>query len=203
MRPGQKRKHNAKQTCQHDKKTPIFFFQSLRGLSQLGRLELKEGSLQYLEKGVFSDTNNLIKLDLGDNNLASIHEGALLLPALEWLSLDGNRLSVLPKDIARMTKLSYLDLSYNALTSLARCDFVLLRGLEMMNLRENPWSCDCELYWLRDLHRHLLHSWVHQEMIPFVPGRCAQPEAHQGTGITAWVDMNCLRLKRSKSLNTC
>ena len=108
-------------------------FQAFRGLGYLARLELTEGSLQYIEPGVFSDTNNLIKLDLGDNSLTFIEEGALLLPVLEWLSLDGNSLASFPKDIARMTSLTYLDISYNHLETLARCDFVLLDSLEILS----------------------------------------------------------------------
>ena len=176
-------------------------FQAFRGLGYLARLELKEGSLQYIEPGVFSDTNNLIKLDLGDNSLTFIEEGALLLPVLEWLSLDGNSLASFPKDIARMTSLTYLDISYNRLETLARCDFVLLDSLEMVNLRQNPFRCDCDIYWLRTLHLRLQRHWEHHEMIPFVPGKCLSPPNLTEYVVTSWLDMDCLQ--RSKSLDAC
>lgn len=163
-----------------------------RGLGSLERLEIKETSLTALESGVFADTIRLAYLDLGDNLLHDIQEGALHVPSLEWLALDGNGMKDLPRDIARMSHLVYMDISYNDLKTLDRCIFERLRSLEYINLRVNPFQCDCHIYWLRTLQVRLLHHWDNHRMVPFVSGHCRVPHHRQDLAVTAWVDPTCM-----------
>ena len=164
-----------------------------RGLNSLERLEIKESSLGALESGIFADTVGLSILDLGDNRLTEIQDGVLRIPSLEWLALDGNGLKVLPRDVAMMSSLVYLDISYNNIKSLDRCIFERLRSLEYFNFRVNPFHCDCYIYWLRTLQVRLLHNWDNHRIVPFVSAECATPWERKEIDVARWVDPVCLR----------
>ena len=168
----------------------------LRGLSNLGTLELKEGRLRFIEPGSFADTPMLDTLDIGDNFLHSIPDGVLAIPTVEWLSLDGNGLTQLPQDVSKMSELIYMDLSYNRLETLDRCIFTKLRNLEYINLRQNPFNCDCDLIWLRTLQTNLVRHWEYTRLLPFVPGHCAKPDDLRGVGVTSWINVDCRKERR-------
>ncbi len=174
---------------------------SFRGLSNLESLELKESSLESLGSGVFAETRRLTTLDLGDNKLSVIGKGVLNIPSLTWLSLDGNGLRGMPEDVAQMTALIYLDISYNSLTTLDRCMFEKLRSLELVNMRQNPFHCNCTIFWMRTLQMRLLRHWDNARMVPFVPAQCASPRSLKGTGVNNWLDINCMR--RNRHLPKC
>ena len=162
------------------------------GLSNLGSLNIEESHLEYIASDVFRDTQNLHVLNLGDNRLKSLDFGTLFIPTLRSLSLDGNRITELPKDIVYLRWLRQLDLSYNQLHTLDRCTIENLRNLEYLNLRENPFSCTCDMFWLRRLQRLLIRKWNRRDRLPFVPGKCAGPGQLEGVGITSWIDLDCL-----------
>ena len=164
------------------------------GLSNLYTLNIEESDLEFIASDVFRDTHNLHILDLGDNNLKRLEYGMLFIPSLRSLSLDGNKLTKIPKDLIYLRWLEHLDVSYNRLRTLDRCTLENLQSLEYLNLRENPFSCTCDIFWLRRLQNMLIRKWNRQEKLPFVPGKCAGPKELKGVGITSWIDLDCLSM---------
>ena len=175
----------------------------LYGLSNLTVLRLEESRLEHIDHDVFRDTRRLQTLVLSDNRLASVPPGTLLVPALRQLSLDGNRLSEIPSDVGFLRELRRVDVSYNRLTTIDRCLLAAVeRTLDYVNLRQNPFHCDCRLFWLRALRAGVLSRWADRRAggaargrsgaVPFVPGRCATPATLRGIAVTNWLDLRCL-----------
>jgi len=180
------------------------------GLMNLTVLRLDESRLEHIDHDVFRDVRRLETLDLADNDLSSLPPGTLLVPALRELSLDGNRLRTIPPDIGFLRALRRLDLSYNRLRTVDRCLFTTADWtLDYINLRENPFHCDCQLFWLRALRAGIVSRWADRQAagtaagaggrgggaVPFVPGKCSTPSTLRGIAITNWLDLDCLSMK--------
>jgi len=179
----------------------------LYGLVNLTELRVDESRLEHVDHDVFRDARRLKTLDLADNLLSSLPPGTLLVPALRELYLDGNRLDTIPQDVGILRALRRLDLSYNRLRTVDRCLFSSADfALDYVNLRENPFHCDCQLFWLRALRAGVLSRWADRRAAglarggsgaaPFVPGQCWTPSALRGIAITNWLDLDCLSMKK-------
>jgi len=186
--------------------------QVLYGLVNLTVLRVDESRLEHIDHDVFRDARRLETLDLADNRLSSLPPGTLLVPALRELSLDGNKLHMIPQDIGFLRALRRLDMSYNRLRTVDRCLFSSVDWtLDYINLRENPFHCDCKLFWLRALRAGVLSRWADRRAaglaggtggggsgaVPFVPGKCWTPSTLRGIAITNWLDLDCLNMKVS------
>lgn len=164
------------------------------GLKNLRVLNLAESSLERIDFDVFRETVNLELLDLGDNVLSFIQMGTLLLPRLQHLTLDGNQLVEVPYEIAYLPSLKYLDVSYNRIQTLDRCLLENNLQLEYLNLRENPFHCNCSIFWLRAMKNRLMGRWKdNRKSLPFVPGKCSSPMSLREIPITSWLDLECFR----------
>ena len=186
--------------------------QVLYGLVNLTVLRVDESRLEHIDHDVFRDARRLETLDLADNRLSTLPPGTLLVPALRELSLDGNRLRAVPSDVSFLHALRRLDLSYNRLRTVDRCLFASSDWtLDYVNLRENPFHCDCRLFWLRALRAGVVSRWADRRAAgvvqaaggggsgaaPFVPGKCWTPSTLRGIAITNWLDLDCLSVKVS------
>lgn len=172
------------------------------GLKNLKVLNLAESSLERIEFDVFRDTPNIELLDLGDNRLSFLPMGTLLLPHLEHLTLDGNQLTDIPNEVAYLPALRYLDVSYNRIQSIDRCMLENHVHLEYLNLRENPFHCNCSIFWLRGLKNKLMSRWKdNRKSLPFVPGKCWMPVNLRDTLITSWLDLKCVREQDTSKCN--
>jgi len=187
-------------------------FQVFYGLSNLTALRLEESRLEHVDSDVFRDTRRLESLVLSDNRLTSLPPGTLLVPALRRLSLDGNRLVEVPSDVGFLRALRRLDVSYNRLTTIDRCLLAAAdrAPLDYVNVRENPFHCDCRLFWLRSLRAGVLSRWADRRAagkvgggggrgggtVPFVPGKCWTPSTLRGIAVTNWLDLHCLTVNK-------
>jgi len=187
----------------------LYDTQILYGLVNLTVLRVDESRLEHIDHDVFRDARRLETLDLADNLLSSLPPGTLLVPALRELRLDGNRLQTIPPDVRFLRALRRLDLSYNRLRTIDRCLFASNDWtLDYVNLRENPFHCDCQLFWLRALRAGILSRWADRRAAggvgggrsgaaPFVPGKCRSPSTLRGIAITNWLDLDCLSVNVS------
>jgi carboxypeptidase N regulatory subunit len=100
----------------------------------------------------------------------------------------------LPADIAYLPFLRHLDVSYNRIRSIDRCLLSNARRLDFVNLRENPFHCDCSLFWLRGLRATVMSRWTDRRAsVPFVPGRCWTPTELRGVSVTNWLSLDCVQ----------
>lgn len=157
-------------------------------------LRVDESSVEHIDRDVFVETRQLELLDLGDNRLTSIAPGTLLVPGLRHLALDGNRLVDVPPDVGRLTSLRQLDVSYNRIRTIDRCLLANVARLDLVNVRENPFHCDCRLFWLRGLRASVMSRWTDRRTsVPFVPGKCSTPIELRGVSVTSWLNLDCVR----------
>ena len=103
--------------------------------SQLEELHLSSlGNLTHINNATFTGLSSLLTLNVSHNkNLHYIHAAAL----------------------SCLDSLQTLDISYNALSSLHQSMFAGLASLHMAALHHNPWTCNCDMSWLRN---HLVNK---------------------------------------------
>ncbi|XP_019622318.1 PREDICTED: slit homolog 3 protein-like [Branchiostoma belcheri] len=95
---------------------------------------------------------NLQHLDLKFNNIETVSWMSLRnMPSLAFLYLSFNRISHvdLSEVIKNLTKLQFVDLSSNMITSVSERQLGL-PFIKQVNLNHNPFRCDCAMLWLME-----------------------------------------------------
>ncbi|PIK37897.1 hypothetical protein BSL78_25274 [Apostichopus japonicus] len=101
-------------------------FLSHAGGERLLRLVIRNSNFEYLPANAFANLSSLENVEIHNGSLLSIDKDALNgLGNLTKLEMTRNRLSTLPEGLFQSTPY-----------------------LGVLNIHENPWSCDCNLKWL-------------------------------------------------------
>ncbi|XP_071823196.1 uncharacterized protein [Apostichopus japonicus] len=101
-------------------------FLSHAGGERLLRLVIRNSNFEYLPANAFANLSSLENVEIHNGSLLSIDKDALNgLGNLTKLEMTRNRLSTLPAGLFQSTPY-----------------------LGVLNIHENPWSCDCNLKWL-------------------------------------------------------
>ena len=108
--------------------------------TKLSNITANYNSIKNVGPSVFNFTNNLTYLDLSNNNIESLHHGALTrLNSLRTLILKRNQiLSIHPQLFLRNTMLIFLDLSPNCIENMHSNTFDKNVHLCWVNLEGNP-----------------------------------------------------------------
>lgn len=97
------------------------FPNTFKGLNELQVLALSLSSVEIILRDAFTGLNNLTLLDLSQNHIYLMEDGALALPKLKKLDLHNNRLTTLSESVfCKLPQLKDIDLSYNTLTHIGR-----------------------------------------------------------------------------------
>uniref|UniRef100_G1U2K1 Leucine rich repeats and transmembrane domains 2 n=1 Tax=Oryctolagus cuniculus TaxID=9986 RepID=G1U2K1_RABIT len=116
-------------------------------LSSLQRLDLSNNFLDQLPRSIFEDLTNLTELQLRNNSIRTLDRDLLQhVPLLRHLDLSINGLAQLPPGLFDgLPALRSLSLRSNRLQSLDRLTFEPLASLQLLQVGDNPWECDCNL----------------------------------------------------------
>ncbi|XP_004710346.1 leucine-rich repeat and transmembrane domain-containing protein 2 [Echinops telfairi] len=116
-------------------------------LSSLQRLDLSNNFLDHLPSSVFGDLTNLTELQLRNNSIRTLDRDLLQhSPLLRHLDLSINGLAQLPTGFFDgLPALRSLSLRSNRLQNLDRLTFEPLVSLQLLQVGDNPWECDCSL----------------------------------------------------------
>lgn len=145
-------------------------------LSNLQRLDLSNNFLDQLPRSIFEDLVNLTELQLRNNSIRTLDRDLLQhSPLLRHLDLSINGLAQLPLGLFDgLLALRSLSLRSNRLQSLDRLTFEPLASLQLLQVGDNPWECDCNL---REF-KHWL-EWFSYRGEPYYP------TGKRGTGMRA------------------
>ncbi|KFM70553.1 hypothetical protein X975_09457, partial [Stegodyphus mimosarum] len=147
---------------------------TFKGLLNLQFLNISSNNVSELQNGVFRSLESLKTLDISENSFMSIdnvflhtihlqtlymrklsHFKALTsssfagLKEMKSFDLSGSEVvSVNLKTFSHTPNIKHLDLSNMKLTTLQMGTFNNLKKIEIIELKGNPWKCDCYLYWL-------------------------------------------------------
>lgn len=116
-------------------------------LSSLQRLDLSNNFLDQLPRSIFEDLTNLTELQLRNNSIRTLDRDLLQhSPLLRHLDLSINGLAQLPPGLFDgLPALRSLSLRSNRLQNLDRLTFEPLASLQLLQVGDNPWECDCNL----------------------------------------------------------
>ena len=161
--------------------------QALRMLSSLQKLKINNNPIKVLNQESFQHMYSLIELEVCQNDiLIEIHSrsfGDLI--NLRNLTVAENHDLVFMdpaafRGIYNSTnfKLKHLSLRKNSLHSLPAYSLPFQK-LEYLDLRQNPWQCDCSFLWVRE--------------IPGLVGdpRCARPDELRGIEVHQVSEQQC------------
>lgn len=117
--------------------------------AQTIQLDLAKYGLEELTAHHLTSMPYLQKLDLQNNRIAIIEEGAFAANTeLEILDLSLNQLEVVTSEIFRgLNKLERLKLNDNRIQTLEQGAFRDLSALKKLELSDNPIICDCHIAW--------------------------------------------------------
>ncbi|XP_036920684.1 leucine-rich repeat and transmembrane domain-containing protein 2 [Sturnira hondurensis] len=116
-------------------------------LSSLQRLDLSNNFLDQLPSSIFRDLTNLTQLQLRNNSIRTLDRDLLQHSSLlRHLDLSINGLAQLPPGLFDgLPALRSLSLRSNRLQNLDRLTFEPLASLQLLQVGDNPWECDCNL----------------------------------------------------------
>uniref|UniRef100_UPI0037E80983 toll-like receptor 22 n=1 Tax=Semicossyphus pulcher TaxID=241346 RepID=UPI0037E80983 len=102
------------------------------------KLQLRKNKLHFVHSNLFHLCTNVTELDLADNSIQNIQDEAFTsLTGLRILSLNRNRLPLVPAATRNLPTLAELDLSKNNISTLGCLDFANLTKLRELSLYLN------------------------------------------------------------------
>lgn len=122
---------------------------TFRGLRNLRDLNLSGNKFTHLTFGLMHFSPYLLSLALDNTEIEEIHNSEFLgVPLLRNLSIrDNKKLREIENFVLADTlMLQRLDISGNDLTFLPK-SIANLTQLRYLNISNNPWACDCRMHW--------------------------------------------------------
>uniref|UniRef100_A0A8C0F828 Slit homolog 2 protein n=1 Tax=Bubo bubo TaxID=30461 RepID=A0A8C0F828_BUBBB len=138
-------------------------------LPQLRKINLSNNKITDIEEGAFDGASGVNELLLTSNRLENVrHKMFKGLESLKTLMLRSNRVSCVGNDsFTGLSSVRLLSLYDNQITTVAPGSFDTLHSLSTLNLLANPFNCNCHLAWLGD--------WLRKKRIVTGNPRCQKP----------------------------
>uniref|UniRef100_A0A8C4LRD3 Slit homolog 1 protein n=1 Tax=Equus asinus asinus TaxID=83772 RepID=A0A8C4LRD3_EQUAS len=139
-------------------------------LNHLKKINLSNNKVSEIEDGAFEGAASVSELHLTANQLESIRSGMFRgLDGLRTLMLRNNRISCIHNDsFTGLRNVRLLSLYDNQIATISPGAFDTLQALSTLNLLANPFNCNCQLAWLGD--------WLRKRKIVTGNPRCQQPD---------------------------
>lgn len=117
-------------------------------LRSLKELSLNRNRISFIEPGAFEGLTQLVTLELDGNPIMNLDGNALAgLGNLRELKMEDASVSSLIHDIFAHTPfISEIYLARNSLTSLPDGIFTAPHDLRIVDISDNPWNCNCNLF---------------------------------------------------------
>ncbi|XP_035147993.3 slit homolog 3 protein isoform X1 [Callithrix jacchus] len=138
-------------------------------LPNLRKINLSNNKIKELREGAFDGAASVQELMLTGNQLETVH-GRMFrgLSALKTLMLRSNLISCVNNDtFAGLSSVRLLSLYDNRITTITPGAFTTLVSLSTINLLSNPFNCNCHLAWLG--------KWLRKRRIVSGNPRCQKP----------------------------
>lgn len=158
---------------------------TFRGLTNLRWINLSNNKLKTLTFGLFHFSPSIESLILDATEIDILHNSEFLgLPMLEELKIRNNKrlIEIEPYVLADTPLIKYLDLSGNSLTFLPLA-LANLTQLKSLNIEDNPWACDCRMYWFA--------SWAQQHQNVTMSELSCGPFAYPNDMLPTLNHLNC------------
>ncbi|KAF7248125.1 hypothetical protein EYD10_05844 [Varanus komodoensis] len=138
-------------------------------LPQLRKINLSNNKITDIEEGAFEGASGVNELLLTSNRLENVrHKIFKGLESLKTLMLRSNRISCVSNDsFTGLSSVRLLSLYDNQITTIAPGAFDTLHSLSTLNLLANPFNCNCHLAWLGE--------WLRKKRIVTGNPRCQKP----------------------------
>ncbi|OXB53839.1 hypothetical protein ASZ78_009132, partial [Callipepla squamata] len=138
-------------------------------LPQLRKINLSNNKITDIEEGAFDGASGVNELLLTSNRLETVRDKMFKgLESLKTLMLRSNRVSCVGNDsFTGLSSVRLLSLYDNQITTVAPGSFDTLHSLSTLNLLANPFNCNCHLAWLGD--------WLRKKRIVTGNPRCQKP----------------------------
>ncbi|XP_051898680.1 immunoglobulin superfamily containing leucine-rich repeat protein 2 [Pristis pectinata] len=155
---------------------------------QVTSLWLAHNEISTIEEGTLAPLSQLKNLDISHNQIARFPWQDLYnLTALQLLKMNNNLLAGLPGDaFSTLGDLRSLRINSNRFRTFAEGTFDSLTSLSHLQIYSNPFSCTCQLEWLKD--------WIHKALIS-IPEKqdiqCSDPPELRGTAVVDLPPLQC------------
>ncbi|KAJ6659407.1 hypothetical protein lerEdw1_019139, partial [Lerista edwardsae] len=138
-------------------------------LPQLRKINLSNNKITDIEEGAFEGASGVNEVLLTSNRLENVrHKMFKGLESLKTLMLRSNRISCVSNDsFTGLSSVRLLSLYDNQITTIAPGAFDTLHSLSTLNLLANPFNCNCHLAWLGE--------WLRKKRIVTGNPRCQKP----------------------------
>uniref|UniRef100_UPI00398EB5CB immunoglobulin superfamily containing leucine-rich repeat protein 2 n=1 Tax=Pristiophorus japonicus TaxID=55135 RepID=UPI00398EB5CB len=161
---------------------------SFVGVVQVSSLWLAHNEISSIEEGTLAPLLQLKNLDLSHNQIVEFPWQDLYnLTALQLLKMNNNFMATLPRDaFSTLKDLRSLRINSNRFHTLLEGTFDSLASLSHLQVYSNPFSCGCQLEWLK--------SWILQALISIPEQQdivCSAPEELKGTAVVAMPELHC------------
>ncbi|XP_014860989.1 PREDICTED: slit homolog 3 protein isoform X1 [Poecilia mexicana] len=142
---------------------------TFRKLPNLKKINLSNNKLRDLREGAFDGAAGVLELLLTGNKLTTL-QGRMFrgLSGLKTLMLRSNQISCIDNGtFSGLSSVRLLSLYDNRISSIAPGAFATLHSLSTINLLSNPYLCDCHLAWLG--------QWLKKTRVVSGNPRCQRP----------------------------